>query len=227
LFMRGMSTRPRGAIVNEDALSTRSAKGALGPAIDVFEVEPLPPKHAVPLLDNVVATPHIGYVSCDLYRVRRPVANIAGRLRWDPERRHLRGGQLGCAAKQSSPRCRPGGPPRVRSWPYLLRQRFARATSKPPTQLPTHFPFRMRFSDRPNDRSTPHWHRDDIRASANVASRGPDLNRSGIPGSLQGFSHRSEFWRTNRHTIKNRAVEFLRLEECWRLTTSQSALHHC
>jgi hypothetical protein len=140
--MRGMSTRPRGAIVNEDALSTRSAKGALGPAIDVFEVEPLPPKHAVPLLDNVVATPHIGYVSCDLYRVRRPVANIAGRLRWDPERRHLRGGQLGCAAKQSSPRCRPGGPPRVRSWPYLLRQRFARATSKPPTQLPTHFPFR-------------------------------------------------------------------------------------
>ena len=98
--MRGMSTRPRGAIVNEDASSTRSAKGALGPAIDVFEVEPLPPKHAVPLLDNVVATPHIGYVSCDLYRVRRPVANIAGRLRRDPERRHLRGGQLGCAAKQ-------------------------------------------------------------------------------------------------------------------------------
>ena len=72
----------------------------MGPAIDVFEAEPLPPEHAVRRLDNVVATPHIGYVSCDLYRVRRPVANIADRLRWDPERRHLRGGQLGCAAKQ-------------------------------------------------------------------------------------------------------------------------------
>ena len=140
LFMRGISTRPRGAIVDEDASSTRSAKGALGPAIDVFEVEPLPPEHAVRRLDNVVATPHIGYVSRDLYRVRRPVANIAGRLRRDPERRHLRGVQLGCAAgalpSRSSPGCRPGGPPRVRSWPYLLRQRFARSTSKPLLSAP-------------------------------------------------------------------------------------------
>ena len=72
LFMRGMSTRPRGPIVDEDASSTRSAKGALAAAIDVFEVEPLPPEHAVWRLDNVVATPHIGYISRDLYRVRRP-----------------------------------------------------------------------------------------------------------------------------------------------------------
>jgi len=192
LFMRGMSTRPRGAIVDEDASSTRSAKGALGPAIDVFEVEPLPPEHAVRRLDNVVATPHIRYVSRDFYRVRRPVANIADRLRRDPERRHLRGGQLGCAAKQKFAWVSTGGPPRVRSWPYLLRRDVARSTSKPPTQLPTHFPFRMRLSDRPNDRSTPRGMlRDDIRASANVASRGPDPNRSGIPGSLQSQSLRA------------------------------------
>jgi len=59
-------------LFDEDASSTRSAKGALGPAIDVFEVEPLLPEHAVRRLDNVVATPHIGYASRDLDRVRRP-----------------------------------------------------------------------------------------------------------------------------------------------------------
>ena len=72
LFMRGMSTRLRGPTVDEDVSSTRSAKGAWRPAIGVFEVEPLPPEHAVRRLDNVVARPHIGYVSRDLYRVRRP-----------------------------------------------------------------------------------------------------------------------------------------------------------
>jgi hypothetical protein len=46
LFMRGVSTRPRGPIVDEDVSSTRSAKGALRPAIDVFAVEPLPPEPA-------------------------------------------------------------------------------------------------------------------------------------------------------------------------------------
>jgi phosphoglycerate dehydrogenase-like enzyme len=34
----------------------------------VFEVEPLPADHPFRVLDNLLATPHIGYVAEDLYR---------------------------------------------------------------------------------------------------------------------------------------------------------------
>jgi len=37
-------------------------------AIDVFDIEPLPPSHPFRTLDNVLATPHIGYVSHGLYK---------------------------------------------------------------------------------------------------------------------------------------------------------------
>jgi phosphoglycerate dehydrogenase-like enzyme len=36
--------------------------------MDVFEEEPLPPQHPFRSMDNVLATPHIGYVSESLYR---------------------------------------------------------------------------------------------------------------------------------------------------------------
>ena len=39
-----------------------------GAEIDVFSIEPLPPDHPSRRLDNVLATPHIGYVAEDLYR---------------------------------------------------------------------------------------------------------------------------------------------------------------
>jgi phosphoglycerate dehydrogenase-like enzyme len=59
----------RGPIVDEtaliNALRTRAIAGA---AIDVFDKEPLPADHPFRHLDNVLATPHIGYVSQDLYR---------------------------------------------------------------------------------------------------------------------------------------------------------------
>jgi phosphoglycerate dehydrogenase-like enzyme len=70
----------RGPIVDETALVEALREGRLaGAAIDVFDVEPLPPEHPFRRLDNVIATPHIGYVSRDLYRVfyQDTVADIA------------------------------------------------------------------------------------------------------------------------------------------------------
>src|SRR6266853_1892245 len=58
----------RGPIVEEQALiSVLKNKQIAGAAIDVFDIEPLPPSHPFRTLDNVLATPHIGYVSHGLY----------------------------------------------------------------------------------------------------------------------------------------------------------------
>ena len=53
-----------------------------GAAIDVFDEEPLPAEHPFRSMDNVLATPHIGYVSESLYRTFYvdSVANIAAWL---------------------------------------------------------------------------------------------------------------------------------------------------
>jgi phosphoglycerate dehydrogenase-like enzyme len=59
----------RGSIVDEQALiSALRNKQIAGAAIDVFDTEPLPPYHPFRTLDNVLATPHIGYVSQGLYK---------------------------------------------------------------------------------------------------------------------------------------------------------------
>ena len=59
----------RGPIVDEvslvQALTSLSVAGA---ALDVFNTEPLPVNHPFRTLDNVLATPHLGYVAEDLYR---------------------------------------------------------------------------------------------------------------------------------------------------------------
>src|ERR1700721_172333 len=58
----------RGPIVEEQALiSALQNKQIAGAAIDVFDTEPLPPSHPFRTLDNVLATPHIGYVAKGLY----------------------------------------------------------------------------------------------------------------------------------------------------------------
>jgi phosphoglycerate dehydrogenase-like enzyme len=59
----------RGPIVDEDALIhvLRERKIA-GAALDVFDIEPLPTGHPLRTLDNVLATPHIGYVTQGMYK---------------------------------------------------------------------------------------------------------------------------------------------------------------
>jgi len=55
--------------VDEQALiSALRNKQIAGAAIDVFDIEPLPASHPFRTLGNVLATPHIGYVSQGLYR---------------------------------------------------------------------------------------------------------------------------------------------------------------
>jgi phosphoglycerate dehydrogenase-like enzyme len=69
----------RGPIVDEQALiSVLQRRQIAGAAIDVFDIEPLPASHPFRTLDNVLATPHIGYVSQGLYKTfyEDTVANI-------------------------------------------------------------------------------------------------------------------------------------------------------
>jgi phosphoglycerate dehydrogenase-like enzyme len=69
----------RGPIVVEAALIAALKAGQIaGAAIDVYDVEPLPHDHPYRNIDNLLATPHIGYVSRGLYErfYRDTVSNI-------------------------------------------------------------------------------------------------------------------------------------------------------
>lgn len=70
----------RGPIVDEDALIRALREGSIGgAALDVYDEEPLPADHPLRTLPNVVLTPHIGFVTRDVYEVfyRDAVADIA------------------------------------------------------------------------------------------------------------------------------------------------------
>ena len=59
----------RGPIVDEMALlKTLQERKIAGAAIDVFSVEPLPVDHPFRKLDNIVLTPHLGYVTAESFR---------------------------------------------------------------------------------------------------------------------------------------------------------------
>ncbi|SHH90617.1 D-2-hydroxyacid dehydrogenase family protein [Bradyrhizobium erythrophlei] len=59
----------RGPIVDEAALlETLQQNKIAGAAVDVFSVEPLPTDHPFRKLDNIVLTPHLGYVTEEGFR---------------------------------------------------------------------------------------------------------------------------------------------------------------
>ena len=79
----------RGPIVGEKSLiAALQAKSIAGAGLDVFDVEPLPLDHPFRKLDNVVITPHLGYVSEQNYRKYFPdiVEDIRAWLDGNPVR---------------------------------------------------------------------------------------------------------------------------------------------
>tara|TARA_Y100000588_G_C14227156_1_gene913680 strand:+ start:1040 stop:1990 length:951 start_codon:yes stop_codon:yes gene_type:complete len=79
----------RGPIVNESALVQALRDGAIaGAALDVFDIEPLPLNHPLIGLNNVLLTPHIGYVTAETYKMfyGEAVENIVAFLNGSPRR---------------------------------------------------------------------------------------------------------------------------------------------
>jgi D-3-phosphoglycerate dehydrogenase len=79
----------RGPIVDEEALIEALRSGQLaGAGLDVFDREPLPPDHPFRSLENVVVTPHIGYVTEQGFRTawQRMAEDVAAYLAGSPIR---------------------------------------------------------------------------------------------------------------------------------------------
>ncbi len=79
----------RGPIVDEKALlDALNKKQIAGAGLDVFDVEPLPLDHPFRKMDNVVITPHLGYVSQQNYQRYYPdiIDDIRGFLDGKPVR---------------------------------------------------------------------------------------------------------------------------------------------
>jgi phosphoglycerate dehydrogenase-like enzyme len=79
----------RGPIVDEADLIDALRRGSIaGAALDTFDVEPLPSEHPLLQLANVLATPHIGYVTQEAYRAfyQGVIEDIRGYMAGEPIR---------------------------------------------------------------------------------------------------------------------------------------------
>lgn len=79
----------RGPLIDEAALVEALQKRQIGGAgLDVYDIEPLPDGHPFRTLDNVLATPHVGFVTRDTYTVffRDTVENLLAWLDGKPIR---------------------------------------------------------------------------------------------------------------------------------------------
>ena len=80
----------RGPIIDEAALlEILQQKKIAGAAVDVFSVEPLPVDHPFRKLDNLVLTPHLGYVTEETFRAHysQMVEGIDAWFKGEPVRR--------------------------------------------------------------------------------------------------------------------------------------------
>ena len=80
----------RGPIIDEMALlETLKARKIGGAAVDVFSVEPLPVDHPFRKLDNLVLTPHLGYVTQETFTAHytQMVEGIDGWFKGEPVRK--------------------------------------------------------------------------------------------------------------------------------------------
>src|ERR1700689_1259172 len=80
----------RGPIIDEMALlETLKARKIAGAAVDVFSVEPLPVDHPFRKLDNLVLTPHLGYVTQETFTAHytQMVEGIDGWFKGEPVRK--------------------------------------------------------------------------------------------------------------------------------------------
>jgi phosphoglycerate dehydrogenase-like enzyme len=80
----------RGPLVDEQALlETLQQRKIAGAAVDVFSVEPLPTDHPFRQLDNIVLTPHLGYVTEEAFRAHysQMVEGIEAWFKGEPLRR--------------------------------------------------------------------------------------------------------------------------------------------
>jgi len=79
----------RGPIIDEPSLlAALGSRKIAGAGLDTFDVEPLPVNHPLRKLDNVVLTPHLGYVSQEGYKIYYTdmVDNIKAWLAGSPKR---------------------------------------------------------------------------------------------------------------------------------------------
>src|SRR5438874_5269264 len=80
----------RGPIIDETALlEVLQQKKIAGAAVDVFSVEPLPVDHPFRKLDNMLVTPHLGYVTEETFRAHygQMVEGIDAWFNGEPVRR--------------------------------------------------------------------------------------------------------------------------------------------
>ena len=79
----------RGPIIDESALINALKSGAIaGAGLDVFDLEPLPADHPILALDNVLLTPHLGYVTRETYRTfyGQTLDNVRSFIQGKPQR---------------------------------------------------------------------------------------------------------------------------------------------
>jgi phosphoglycerate dehydrogenase-like enzyme len=79
----------RGPLITESALiAALKDRKIAGAGLDVYDIEPLPPNHPFRWIENVITTPHIGYVTKHTYQTfyGHTVENILAWIEGQPIR---------------------------------------------------------------------------------------------------------------------------------------------